>query len=68
MYLEHQIWSPASIPTLGPTWYSHYMAITRINGDKHNVISKRRWETGGWDENLARHNLSIGATDVNSGI
>jgi hypothetical protein len=23
MYLEIHMWSPASIPTLGPTWYSH---------------------------------------------
>lgn len=27
MYLEHHIWSPASIPTLGPTWYSHCKRI-----------------------------------------
>jgi hypothetical protein len=43
MYLEAQIWSPASIPTLGPTWYSHCKihkrTVRKNSSDNYDLYS-----------------------------
>jgi hypothetical protein len=58
MYLEIHMWSPASIPTLGPTWYSHCTdTVYEVLPDKQLYIflcKKRKW---GWSGGASYNNL-----------